>query len=159
MRKRSRKPGSPKTASHEPAQPVVVDLEHEEVDVAVEIVDVAPRAGNELGGISRLHALDVAHLELHAACVLAHAAEHAHRVADVEALLEHGHAVPHARTHPAALVGELQIEEWASVSARAPLLARHREGRVDERARRELAHERATGHCGEYRPAGRCPRR
>src|SRR6185312_14260004 len=124
-----------------------------EVDVAVEIVDVATRAGNELGGISRLHALDIAHLELHAACVLAHAAEHAHRVADVEALLEDGHAVPHARTHPAALVGELEIEEWASVSARATLLARHREGRVDERARRELAHERATGHSSEYTAA------
>ena len=109
--------------------------------------------GTNSAGIAGLDALDVAHLELDPAGVLAHAAEHAHRVADVEALLEHRHAVPHARTHPPALVGELEIEEWASVAARAPLLARHREGRVHERARRELAHERATGHCGEYRPA------
>ena len=68
------------------------------------------------------------------------------------------HAVPHARAHAPALVGELEIEEWASVSPRAPLLARHREGRVHERARRELAHERATGHCGEYTAAARAVR-
>ena len=82
------------------AQPVVVDLEHEEVDVAVEVVDVAPRAGHEFGRVAGLDALDVAHLELDPAGVLAHAAEHADRVADVEALLEHRHAVPHARADP-----------------------------------------------------------
>ena len=111
--------------------------------------------GTNSAGIARLDALDVAHLELDLAGVLAHAAEHADGVADLEALLEHGDAVPHARTDPPALVGELEVEEWASVAARAPLLARHREGRIHERARRELAHERATGHSGEYRPTWR----
>ena len=130
----------------ERAQAVVVDLAHEEVDVAVEVLDVAPCTGYELGRVAGIDALDVAHLELDLAGVLAHAAEHAHGVADLEALLEHGDAVPHARTDTPALVGELEIEEWASVAARAPLLARHREGRIHEGARRELAHERATGH-------------
>ncbi len=137
----------------ERAQPVVVDLEHEEVDVAVEVVDVAPGAGHELGRVAGLDALHVAHLELDPAGVLAHPAEHADRVADVEALLEHRHAVPHARADASRAVGQLEIEKGASVAARATLLARHREGRIDERARRELAHERATGHSGEYRRA------
>ena len=65
--------------------------------------------------------------------------------------VEHRHAVPHARAHAAARVGQLEIEKGASVATGAPLLARHREGRIDERARREVAHERATGHRGEYR--------
>ena len=103
--------------------------------------------GTNSARVAGIDALDVAHLELDLAGVLADAAEHAHGVADLEALLEHGHAVPHARTDAPALVGELEIEEWASVATRAPLLARHREGRIHEGARRELAHERATGHC------------
>jgi hypothetical protein len=110
------------------------------------------RAGHEFGRVAALDSLHVAHLELHAASVLADPAEHAHGVADVEALLQHGHTVPDPGANPAAPVGELEIEKGASVATRAPLLARHREGRVDERARRELAHERATGHSGEKRP-------
>src|SRR3954454_23186676 len=136
----------------EGAQAVVVDLADEEVDVAVEVLDVAPGPGHELGRVAGLDALHVAHLELDLAGVLAHAAEHADGVAYLEPLLEHGDAVPHASADAPALVGELEVEEWASVAARAPLLARHREGRTHGGPRRELAHERATGHSGEYRP-------
>ena len=57
--------------------------------------------GTNSAGSPRLDALDVAHLELDLAGVLADAAEHAHGVADLEALLEHGHAVPHARARRA----------------------------------------------------------
>jgi uncharacterized protein (DUF1015 family) len=137
----------------ERAQAVVVDLEDEEVDVTVEVVDVAPGAWHELGRIAGLDALHVPHFEFDAPRVLAHAAQHPHRVADVEALFEHRHTVPDAGSHAPAAIGELQIEKRASVAARAPLLSRHRERRVHERARRELAHERATGHCAEYRTA------
>src|SRR5262245_45708114 len=93
----------------ESAQAGMCDLRGEELEEAVELLDVAPGLGNEACRVG-LCVLERAHLELEPVAKALDTAQDSHRVALAEALIEKVDVVPHARVDPAARVDELERE-------------------------------------------------
>src|SRR3954470_10155441 len=131
------------------------DLRGEELEEAVELFDIAPRLGNERGGIG-LRGLERAHLELKPVAKPFHPPEHAHRVSLSEALVEKIDVVPDARVDPSARVHELEREVRTSTARSQALLACDGEQAVDHAILGELGdHEAILGP----RTDGNVPRR
>ena len=147
-------------------QRVVVDLGDQEVEVAVEVVDVATRTRHQLERVAVGQSLDVAQLELDPALVAADASEHAHGVTGAEASVEQLDRLPDARPDAAAAVCELDVEVGAAVPARsvAPCASRRRSPRPATRARARAPSfhrplpQRVAGRAATLRRCRRQPR-
>lgn len=110
---------------------LVRDLGGEELEEAVELVRVAAKGGGERGRVGVFRSLDRAHLNLKLPTEALDAAEHAHGVTLVEALVEQVDVVPDARFDPAARVHELEREVGGAPSRAPALLPGHREHAFD----------------------------
>src|SRR4029453_8819593 len=98
------------------------DLGRKEVEEAVELLDLAPRLGDERGGVG-LRGLERPHLELQAVAEPLHPAEHADGVSFAEALVEKVDVVPDAGIDPPARIDELEREIRVSSACSQALLA------------------------------------
>ena len=127
----------PDEAPGERAQPRVRDLGSEELEEAVELVEVPPRFRNERCRVG-LRGLERAHLELEPVAEPFDAAEDAHGVAFGEAPVEELDVGPDPRLDPAAPVDELEGEVCLPRSRRQPLLPRDGEDAVDDAVLVEL---------------------
>jgi hypothetical protein len=109
-------------ARDEPSQARVGDLGGQELEEAVQLVDVAARLRHELGRVV-VGRLERAHLELEPVAEALHAAEHADGVALAEALVEELDVVPDTRLDPPGRVDQLEGEVGAPGPGAEPLLA------------------------------------
>jgi uncharacterized protein (DUF1015 family) len=132
-------------APDERSQAGVGELGGEELEEAVELVEVAPRLGHERGRI-RLRRLELAHLELESVAEALDAAEDAHRVAFAEAAVEELDVAPDARLDAAARIHELEGEVRSPRPGGQALLPRDREDAVDHAVLRELGNRRRDRH-------------
>jgi Protein of unknown function (DUF1015) len=130
------------------AQPFVVYLAAEELEEALELVRVAPQAGGQSRGIDVRGRLECPHLDLELVPEPLDAAEHANRVARIEATVEQVDVVPDTRADPAARVDELEREIARAVACPQPLLARHGVDALDGAVLLQL---RDGGHGREFR--------
>ncbi len=96
--------------AHDRGEPGMSDLGGEELEEAVELVGVAAEGRSELGRIRVVGGLDRPHLHLEPATKALDTAEHPHRVAFAEALVEEVDVAPDARLDAAARVRELERE-------------------------------------------------
>ena len=125
------------------------DLGGEEVEEAVELVDVAARLGHELGRVG-VRRLERANLELEPIAEALHPAEHPDGVALAEAAVEQLDVVPDARLDAPARVDELEREVRAPRTRAQTLLARdRRRGRPTTRS----SASSAMGTDGAHRTA------
>ena len=108
----------------------MVDLGREELEKAVELVEIASRLGNEGCGIS-VGLLEVANVELQPIAESLDSPEHANGVPLVEPPVEELDVVPHAGVDPSARIDQLEGEIRGSGAGTQTLLAGHREDRVD----------------------------
>jgi hypothetical protein len=121
--------------TREVAQPLVRDVFGEELEKALEVVDVAAGAGRELERIGRdLGLLDGAHDDLRTAAVLLHAAQHANDVANLEAPIKDRGVVEDRGLHAAGLIRQLEREVRRARARAASILANDGKRRVDELA-------------------------
>ena len=119
-----------------------MDLADQELEEALEILGVATRAGHVDERVTGSDPLDAADDDLGAAAVLLDRAEHAHGVALVEARVEQWHVVEHHRRDPPGAIAEVERQERRARPRAPAVLADHREGRVDESPRLQVAHPR-----------------
>jgi len=94
-------------ATHESRQPGVGDLADQELEEAVQLLEVAPRGRRERRGVV-LGRLDRTYVELEAIPKALHPTQHSHGVPLAETPVEELHVVPHAGLDPPARVDELE---------------------------------------------------
>ena len=99
------------------------DLACEELEEAVELVAVSANRRGERRRVGLGRLLERAHLDLEPVAEALDPAEHANRVALVEAGVEQVDVVPDPRVHPAARIDELQREVGGTALRPQPLLA------------------------------------
>ena len=134
--------------AREVSQALVRDVFGQELEEALEVVDVAARTRRELERVGRdFGLLDGAHHDLRAATVLLHAAEYADDVADLEAPVENGGVVEDRGLDAARLVGQLEREIRRARARTTAILADHGKRRVDELSFDEIA-DGGAGFCG-----------
>src|SRR5438045_9673561 len=101
------------------------ELGCEELEEALRLVRIAPRAGREVARIGFGRRLQRPHVELEPVAEALDAPEHAHGVALAEAGVEKLDVVPDARLDPPALIDELEREVRRSASRLQLPLACH----------------------------------
>ncbi len=111
-------------APDEAAEPGVGDLGDEELEEALELVQVPPGLGHELRRVG-LGRLERANLELEAVAEALHPAKDAHRVALAEALVEELDVVPDASLDPPRRIDELESEIGSAGAGSEPALPGH----------------------------------
>jgi hypothetical protein len=129
--------------AHEPTQAVMDELPGEELEEPVQLVDVAPRLGNELAGIG-FGGLERAHLELESVTEPLDPAQHAHGVSFPESAVEELDVVPHARLDASARIDELEGEVRASRACAEAALASDRVEPLDDPILGELGDRHAA---------------
>src|SRR4029079_10867147 len=131
------------------------DLRGEELEEAVELLDVASRLGNERRRVG-LRGLERAYFELEPVAKPLDPPEHANRVSLSEALVEQIDVVPDACVDPSARVHELEREIRIPTTRSQALLACDGEQAIDHAILGELGdHEAILGP----RTDGNVPRR
>jgi hypothetical protein len=100
--------------------------------------------------------LERTHLELQAVAVLLDAAEHANRVAFLEARVEQLDVVPDARLDAAALVDQLEREIRRTRAGSQAALARDRVGALDDPLGGQIGDGRGRAHWPHSRSEGGC---
>ena len=123
-----------------------MDLAGQELDHAVERLGVAARPRHEIEGVAVGQPLQVAQLELEAAVVAPHPAQHADRVALVEPLVDQVHVGPEHSRDATGPVRQLDREEGVAVSGPPAPFALHGERRVDDLSLLQVLDVRASGH-------------
>ena len=123
------------------------DLVREELEEAVELIDVATRRRNERGGVGsgRLERADV---ELEPVAEALDAGEDAHRVAFAEPPVEKLDVVPDASLRPSGCVDELEREIRAPRTRPEPSLPRDREDALDDAVGDEVGDRRRLSLAG-----------
>lgn len=112
---------------------LVGDVVAEELEEALQIVDVAPGARRELERVDRpLDGLDAADHDLQASPVLLHRAEDPDYVTRLEAAIEQGCVLEDGAPHAAGLIPEFQREVRGAGSRSPTILAEDGEGRIHE---------------------------
>ena len=114
--------------------------------------------GVSVAGIGVLRRLDGPHLHLQLAAETLHAAEHVHRVAFAEALVEQLDVVPDPRLDAAARVGELEREVRGAGASAPTLLLRDREHALDGPVLGELGDAWSRAESMSESPLVRSPR-
>jgi uncharacterized protein (DUF1015 family) len=109
----------------------VGDLGREELEEAVQLLDVAPRLGDERGRIV-VGGLEGAHLELEAVAEALDPAEHADGVAFPEALIEQFDVVPDPGVDPPARIDQFERQVGTAAACPQALLPGDREGALDD---------------------------
>jgi hypothetical protein len=107
------------------------DLRGEELEEAVELLDVAPRFRHESHRI-RLGRLERPHLELQTVTEALDPSEDVHRVPFPEALVEEVDVAPDPRVDAPARIDELEREIWAPAAGAKALLAGDRVRALDD---------------------------
>ncbi len=144
----------------ERAEPRVRDLLADELEKAVELVEVTPGLRDEGGGVC-LRGLERADVELEAVAEALDPREHAHGVSLAEPPVEHLYLVPDARLDSSGRVDELEREVRASGTRPKATLARDREDALDDPVFDEFGDRRSArsrdGHHGESMASGGWP--
>jgi uncharacterized protein (DUF1015 family) len=130
---------------------LVVHLAGEELEEAFELPRVAPQSRRQSRRVDALGRLERPYLHLELVAEPLDAAENPHRVACVEASVEHVDVVPHSGRDPAARVHELEREVAGAAPRAQPLLARDRVDALDGAVLLQLGDD---GHEPEFRTAG-----
>jgi uncharacterized protein DUF1015 len=123
--------------AHELVEPRMRDLGGQELEEAVQLLEVSARLGHECRGIC-LGRLEGAHFELEAVAEPLHAPEDAHGVAFSEALVEEVDVAPDARVDPSTRIDELEREVGAPATRAQALLTGDRVGALDDPVLSEL---------------------
>jgi hypothetical protein len=132
-------------------QPRMCDLGGEELEEAVELVDVPARGRNERGRV-RLSGLERANVELEAVAKALHPPEYTHGVALVEAAVEELDVVPDAGLDSSTRIDELEREIRTAGARSQPLLPRHGEEPLHDPVLCQLCDRGRDGHRAECRP-------
>lgn len=142
-------------AADERMEPPVGQLAREELEKAVELVEVPPCLGNERDRVlARL--LEGANLELQPVTEALHAPEHADGCARSAATVEQLDVLPHSRVDPAAPVDELEREIRRSGARPQTLLACHGEDTLDHPVLGQLGDPSCVRQGDGRRPIRRC---
>jgi hypothetical protein len=140
-------------SSDDGAQPSVGDLLSEELEEAVELVEVASGLGHQRHWI-HLGLLERAHLELEAVAEALDAPENADGIAHVEPAIDQLDVVPDAGVDPTTSVEQLEREVRCTAPGAQALLPRDGEHLLDDPILFELRDRDGRGHGGSL---GRAP--